>query len=115
MAGAVISALKDSGKDKEHWPAVTGGGAELHAIQAIHKGMQYSTEFTDPRALGEAAAAAVDALFEKKELKTMESAQFDNGISLVPAYIVPTQTVVADNLQKVIIDSGYWSKNDVES
>ena len=31
------------------------------------------------------------------------------------ALVVPTQTVVADNLDTVIVESGYWSASDLDS
>ena len=40
---------------------------------------------------------------------------YDNGVKVVPSYLLEVDTVYADNIPELLIDSGYWSAEEVES
>jgi putative multiple sugar transport system substrate-binding protein len=38
---------------------------------------------------------------------------YDNGVKVVPSYLLESQIVVKDNIQEVLVDSGYWTDAEI--
>ena len=93
---------------------VTGGGAQLASIRAIVAGTQYSTVLEDPRSLGLATAGLVRQLARGATVTTTSGATIDNGAEAVPALLVETVSVDARNIERTIIDTGYWTREQLE-
>jgi putative multiple sugar transport system substrate-binding protein len=104
IARGVAAALMEAGAvPGEGFPLITGRGAELRSLAALVDGRQFSTLLEDPRALGEAAADVVLGL-------ATPSADMDG----VPALLVPGASVRVDDIDEVVVGSGYWSRERVD-
>ena len=89
---------------------VTGQDAEIASVQYIIDGKQSMTVLKDVRTLvGDAIAAAV-AFLEGKT--PPETNTYNNGTIDVPAKPSEVIAVDKDNVQKAIIDSGYWPASE---
>jgi putative multiple sugar transport system substrate-binding protein len=89
---------------------VTGQDADKDSIQYVIDGRQGMTVFKDPFArVKDATAAAVTFLQGRTPVATTT---FDNGVIHVPAKWSQIVTVTRDNLQAVLIDSGYYKASD---
>jgi putative multiple sugar transport system substrate-binding protein len=89
---------------------VTGQDAEKASIQYIIDGKQSMTVLKDVRILvGDAIAAAVAFLTGGTPEQTNT---YNNGVIDVPAKPSVVISVDKDNVQKEIIDSGYWPASD---
>ncbi len=89
---------------------VTGQDADKASIQAIIDGRQGMTVFKDPRLRVNAAVAG--ALAFLKGGTPVATTSFNNGTIDVPAQTSPNVTVTRDNVQAVLIDSGYYRASD---
>ncbi|MBL4931502.1 MULTISPECIES: sugar ABC transporter substrate-binding protein [Clostridium] len=108
-AGAAIQALSAQGLAGKI--PVTGQDSELTAAQRIVQGTQSMTIFKDTRELGK---AAIDAAIKFAKGESVESnGKVNNGKMDVPSSLLAAQVVDKDNLDKVLIDSGYLKKDDV--
>ncbi|MBR0750580.1 sugar-binding protein [Bradyrhizobium jicamae] len=108
----IISSLKGVGygsKDQP-MPYVSGQDAEVPSIKAILRGDQYSTIFKDTRDLAKVTADMVDAVSNGKEVTVNDTKTYNNGVKVVPSYLLKPVVVDKTNWEKVLIDSGYYKK-----
>ena len=89
---------------------VTGQDAEIASVQYIIDGKQSMTVLKDVRTLVSDAIAAAVAFLEGKT--PPETNTYNNGKIDVPAKPSEVIAVDKDNVQKAIIDSGYWPASE---
>lgn len=111
LSRGILNATKGAGIDD---PVVTGQDAEKPSDKLILDGVQYSTIFKDTRLLGNTAATMVDDVLNGREPEVNDTETYDNGEKVVPSYLHETQIVTKDNLIEVVVDSGYYTKEEVE-
>lgn len=112
----IISSLKGVGygsKDQP-MPFISGQDAEVASVKAMLRGEQYSTIFKDTRDLAKVTADMVDAVLSKKEVTVNDSKTYNNGVKVVPSYLLKPVVVDKTNWEKVLIDSGYYKKSQFE-
>jgi putative multiple sugar transport system substrate-binding protein len=118
LSRGIITALQNAGygpnldSQPNPMPPVTGQ-AEIASVKLIADGVQSSTIFKDTRLLAEQAVAAAAAFAEGKEPEANDTKTYDNGVKVVPSYLLPVETVYADNIQSALVDSGYWTADEV--
>ncbi|MSW64929.1 MAG: substrate-binding domain-containing protein, partial [Actinobacteria bacterium] len=96
-------------------PVVTGQDAEIASVALIDQGVQSSTIFKDTRNLAEQAVTAAKAFLEGDEPEANDTETYDNGNKVVPSYLLPVETVFKDDIQSVLVDSGYYTESEVQS
>ena len=113
----ILSSLKGVGYGSGDMamPCVTGQDAEVPSVKSIIAGEQDSTVFKDTRELARVTVGMVQALLEGGEPEINDTETYDNGVKVVPSYLLPVETVFADDIQSVLIDSGYWTADEVAS
>ena len=111
----ILSSLKGVGYGSGDlpMPIVSGQDAELQSIKSIIAGEQYSTVFKDTRELARVAVSMADALVKGGEPEINDTTTYDNGVKVVPSYLLEPVSVDASNYEAIVIDSGYHSKNDL--
>jgi putative multiple sugar transport system substrate-binding protein len=120
LSRGIITALTAAGygpnlDSPNPMPVVTGQDAEIASVKLIQDGVQSSTIFKDTRLLAEQAVIAASAFAEGNEPEANDTETYDNGVKVVPSYLLPVETVYADNIQTSLIDSGYWTEEEVAS
>jgi putative multiple sugar transport system substrate-binding protein len=114
LSRGIISALTDAGYSVgEGWPIISGQDAELDSVKAINAGEQYSTIFKDTRELASVAVDMATALLNDEEPEVNNTTDYDNGVKVVPSYLLESQIVVKDNIVEVLVDSGYWTEEEI--
>ncbi|MDG4819723.1 MULTISPECIES: multiple monosaccharide ABC transporter substrate-binding protein [unclassified Micromonospora] len=115
ISRGIITALQNAGygKGKKKLPVVTGQDAEIASIKLINDGVQSSTVFKDTRLLAEQAAIAAEAFLQEKQPQANDTTTYNNKVKVVPAYLLPIQTVFKDDIKSVLVDSGYWTAEEV--
>src|SRR6201991_2512306 len=110
----IISSLKGVGYGSadQPMPVISGQDAEVPSIKAMLRGEQYSTIFKDTRDLAKVAVSMVDAALSKKEVEVTKT--YNNGVKVVPSYLLKPVVVVKSNWEKVLIDSGYYKKSQFD-
>jgi len=117
LSRGVITALQNSGYGEGDlpMPIITGQDAEAASAKLIQDGVQYSTIFKDTRLLAEQAVTAATAYLSGEEPEANDTETYENGVKVVPSYLLPTEIVTTDNLQAALIDSGYLTEEEVSS
>jgi putative multiple sugar transport system substrate-binding protein len=96
LGRAIITSIKNAGKDKPVMPVVTGQDSEAASIPLIMSGEQYSTINKDTTALVNQAVAMVKQLASGKKATTNSPAT-NNGSVDVPTFYLAPQLVTKDN------------------
>jgi putative multiple sugar transport system substrate-binding protein len=114
ISRGIISALEGSGYTTgAEWPIISGQDAELDSVKAIVAGEQYGTIFKDTRDLAAKAVEMTTAVLEGDEPEVNNTEDYDNGEFVVPSYLLEPSIVVKDNIQEQLVDSGYWTAEQI--
>lgn len=111
----ILGALKGVGYGTadQPWPTVTGQDAEAASIKSIIAGEQYSTIFKDTRKLAEATVTMTQSILKGEKPEVNDTKTYDNGVKVVPSYLLQSEIVTKDNYKAVLVDSGYYTEADL--
>lgn len=118
LSRGIITALQNAGFPatiSEGFPVVTGQDAEIASVKLIADDVQFSTIFKDTRKLAAQAVVAVGAFMAGGEPEANDTETYDNGVKVVPSYLLESDIVAAGDIQALLIDSGYWTAEEVAS
>ncbi|MDE2386027.1 MAG: sugar-binding protein [Alphaproteobacteria bacterium] len=108
LSRGIISSLKGVGYTPgKDFPIVTGQDAEVPSVKAMLAGEQYSTVFKDTRVLASVTAKMADAALQGKEPEINDTKTYNNEVKVVPSNLLVPVAVGKDDIQKVLVDSGY--------
>ncbi|SON58165.1 Multiple sugar-binding periplasmic receptor ChvE precursor [Hartmannibacter diazotrophicus] len=112
----ILSSLKGVGygSGDMKMPIVTGQDAELRSVKSILAGEQYSTIFKDTRELARVTVGMVNALLSDGTPEINDTKTYDNGVKVVPSYLLEPVAVDASNLEKVLVGSGYYTEDQIK-
>ncbi|MGR4843382.1 multiple monosaccharide ABC transporter substrate-binding protein [Rhizobium sp. LARHSG275] len=112
----IISSLKGVGYGTaaQPLPIVTGQDAEIPSVKSIIAGEQHSTIFKDTRELAKVTVAMVDAVMSGKEPEVNDTKTYDNGVKVVPSYLLKPVAVDKTNYKQILVDSGYYSEDKLK-
>ena len=110
----IIDALKDEGYEVgKNFPLITGQDADLQAIKNILSGEQTMTIFKDTRTLAEKCVTMVEAVLEGKAPEINDTISYDNRKTVVPSYLCEPIVIDKNNIDKELIESGYYTKEEL--
>ena len=106
----IISALKGVGYGTKElpMPVISGQDAEVPSVKSIINHEQYSTIFKDTRDLARIAAGMVDAVLSGGKPEINDTKTYNNGVKVVPSYLLKPIAVDIGNWKSVLIDSEYY-------
>ncbi len=112
----IISSLKGVGygSGDQPMPVISGQDAEIPSLKAIQAGDQTSTVFKDTRELAKVTVALVDDILNDREPTINDTETYDNGVKIVPSYLLEPVSVTKDNIQSTVIDSGYYTADQLK-
>ena len=114
----ILSALKGVGYGSGDQPmaVVTGQDAELPSVKSILADEQYSTVFKDTRELAKVTVGMVNAILEGKEPEVNDTKTYDNGVKVVPSYLLKPVAVDKSNAEKILVtDSAYYTADQLKN
>jgi putative multiple sugar transport system substrate-binding protein len=112
----ILSSLKGVGYGSGDMPmpVVSGQDAEVPSVKSILAGEQTATIFKDTRELAKVTVDMVDALMSGKEPEVNDTKTYNNGVKVVPAYLLKPVIVDKSNWKQVLIDSGYYKEDQIK-
>ena len=112
----ILSSLKavGYGTAAQPYPVVTGQDAEVPSVKSIIAGIQTATVFKDTRELAKKAVAMVDAVLTGKKAPVNDTKTYDNGVKVVPSYLLIPVSVDKSNYKAALIDSGYYTADQLK-
>jgi len=117
LSRGIISSLKGVGYGDadQPMPIVTGQDAELPSIKGMMAGEQYSTVFKDTRELANVTAKMVDTVLQGAEPEINDTKTYNNGVKIVPSYLLTPYSVGKDDIKKMLVDSGYYTQDQIDN
>ena len=95
-------------------PIVTGQDAEVPSVKSMIAGEQYSTVFKDTRTLAGVTVKMVDALLAGGEPEINDTTTYDNGVKVIPSYLLEPVSVNLSNYEEVLVGSGYYTADQIK-
>ncbi|WP_029150204.1 multiple monosaccharide ABC transporter substrate-binding protein [Microbacterium indicum] len=118
ISRGIITALQNAGYGDDieaGLPVVSGQDSEIASVKLINDGVQFASIFKDTRSLASEAVTAASAYAEGDEPEANDTESYDNGNKVVPSFLLQSDIVVQDNIQSLLVDSGYWTEDEVAS
>jgi len=115
LARAIIEACKADAKYRTKLPMISGQDAEIASVKLIADDVQFATIFKDTRKLAEQSVVAAQAFLAGETPEANDTETYDNGVKVVPSYLLESDIVYAGNIQALLVDSGYWTADEVAS
>lgn len=112
----ILSSLKGVGYGSGDlkMPIVSGQDAEVQSVKSILAGEQYATIFKDTRELARVTVGMVNATLEGGEPEINDTSTYDNGVKVVPSYLLEPVPVDASNWESILIGSGYYTADQIK-
>ena len=112
----ILSSLKGVGYGSGDlkMPIVSGQDAELQSVKSIQAGEQYSTIFKDTRELAKVTVGMVNAMLKGEEPQVNDTKTYNNGVKVVPSFLLEPVPVTAANLNEVLVGSGYYTEDQLK-
>ncbi len=116
ISRGIIASLKQVGYYSADKPApvVTGQDAELPSVKSILAGEQTSTVFKDTRTLAAQVAKMVDQFLKGETVEINDTTTYENGVKVVPSFLLPVLSVTKDNVTQALVDTGYYTAEEVK-
>lgn len=112
MALGVMQALEAKYRNR-HYPVITGQDSDLENVKCVRDGRQGMTVFKDVRVLAQQTAMMVDSVMLGKVLPINDTKSYNNGVMNVPSYLSRPESVTRENINSVLLDSGFYSEADL--
>ena len=110
MARAALQSCKTAGKTGANLPVVTGQDSEVESIKLVKSGEQYSTIYKDTRKLVAQAVKMVQSLQTGAAPEVNDTQQYNNGVKVVPSYLIPPVIVTQSNVDATYKDDPILGK-----
>lgn len=107
---ALLSAGYTPGED---WPVLTGQDGDIANVQAMLEGRQSMTVWKDTRVLGERVHTMIRQILSGEEVEVNDTETYDNGVKVVPSYLITPKVVTPDTVEEELVGSGFIDAGDV--
>ncbi len=112
-AQGVSNALANAGYTE--FPIITGQDCDITSMKNILAGKQSMSIFKDTRTLAEKVVGMVDAILKGAEPEINDTTTYDNGAGLIiPTFLCDPVFADLDNYQALLIDSGYYTADQLQ-
>ncbi len=115
MSIGIIDALKAAGygTGAKPMPIISGQDAELPSMKAILAGTQTATIYKDTRELAKVAVQMGNAMLTGEKPIVNDTTTYDNGVKVVPTYLLEPVTVDVANYKALLVDGGYYTEKEI--
>ena len=112
----ILSALKSSGYGTagQPYPIVSGQDAEVASVKSIIAREQFATIYKDTRELAKVTVKMADAVLKGGKPEVNNSTDYNNGVKVVPSYLLDPVVVYKDNYKKVLVDTAYYTEGQLK-
>ena len=112
----IISSLKGVGYGSGDlkMPIITGQDCEVPSIKSIIAGEQTSSIYKDTRELAKVVVGMVDALQTGSKPQVNDTKTYNNGVKVVPSFLLNPVLVDKSNYKQVLVDGGYYKASQLQ-
>jgi len=113
----VAQVLLDAGYAPDDFPIITGADASIDAVKNIIAGTQSMSVFSDYHGMIDKTIEMVKAVANGEEPDINDTSTYDNSYTseghFIPTYLCDLIVVTKDNYQAVLIDSGFYTADEL--
>jgi putative multiple sugar transport system substrate-binding protein len=110
LALGIEQSLESQGyKPGTDWPIITGQDADLANVKNILADKQSMTVWKDTRTLGDQVSKMVDQIVKGETVETNDTSTYNNGVKVVPSYLLAPVVVTKDDVKTKLVDSGFYT------
>ncbi len=95
------------------YPVITGQDCDIANVKNIINGKQAMSVFKDTRTLVDATVKMTDEILKTGTAVVNNRDRYDNGVINVPSYLCSPKIVDAKNYKEILVDSGYYTLDDL--
>ncbi len=96
------------------YPIITGQDCDIANVPHIVDGTQAMSVFKDTRTLASQVVEMVDAIVKGEEAPVNDTETYDNGTGVIPSFLCEPVAVTVDNYKEILIDSGYYTEDQIQ-
>ena len=98
-----------------NFPVITGSGCNLDSVRNIIDEKQTMSVFRNTKLLADAAVDIINSVINNTEVPVDDTETFNNGLITVPTYVCEPDYVDYSNYKEKLIDSGYYSEEQLRN
>lgn len=98
LARAALTSVDQAGQET---PVISGQDSEVESVKSIVAGEQYSTIYKDTRDLVAQTITSIEELANCGDIPINDTEQYDNGVKVVPAFLLEPKIVTQENAAEV--------------
>ena len=115
LALGIAQALEGAGYTPgDDYPVLTGQDGDQANVNNIIAGKQSMTVWKDTRTLAAQVAKMVEQIVNGETVEVNDEETYDNGVKVVPTFLIPPVVVTVDNIEEQLIGSGFYSEGDLD-
>ena len=97
-----------------NYPVLTGQDCDIASVKNMIAGKQSMSVFKDTRTLAAKVVEMVDAIMKGAEPPINDTETYDNGTGVIPSFLCEPVAATVDDIQSLLIDSGYYTAEQLE-
>ncbi len=115
LAQGIAASLssKGYGTADKPYPVLTGQDCDINSVKNIIAKKQSMSILKDTRILAKRAATMADQIIKGGTVETNNNT-YDNGVKIVPTFLCDIQFADINNWQKLLVDSGYYTADQLK-
>ncbi|MCR5415843.1 MAG: sugar-binding protein [Pseudobutyrivibrio sp.] len=99
---------------KGEYPIITGQDCDIENTKNMINGKQSMSVFKDTRTLASQVVKMVGQILSGEEVDVNDTETYDNGTGVIPSYLCEPVFADADNYKELLIDSGYYTEDQLK-
>jgi putative multiple sugar transport system substrate-binding protein len=96
------------------YPVLTGQDCDIETTKNMIAGKQSMSVFMDTRTLASQVVKMVGQILNGEEVDVNDTETYDNGVIVVPSYLCEPVFADANNYKELLIDSGYYTEDQLQ-
>lgn len=96
------------------WPIITGQDCDIANVKNMIAGKQSMSIFKDTRTLASQVVTMVGQILSGETVDVNDTESYDNGTGIIPSYLCEPVYADADNYKELLVDSGYYTEDDLK-
>ncbi|MGI6238521.1 MAG: multiple monosaccharide ABC transporter substrate-binding protein [Christensenellales bacterium] len=113
LALGITNSLIAAGFALEDFPIITGQDCDIANTKNIIAGFQSMSVFKDTRTLAAQVVTMVDAIMKGEEVPVNDTTTYENGVKVVPSFLCEPVFANIDNYAELLIESGYYTAEEL--
>ncbi|MBQ4310226.1 MAG: sugar-binding protein [Oscillospiraceae bacterium] len=96
------------------YPIITGQDCDIENTKNMIAGKQSMSVFKDTRKLASQVVKMVTQIVNKETVDVNDTSTYNNGVITVPSYLCEPVFADANNYKELLIDSGYYTEDQLK-